>query len=81
MPIKIENHFYPNLHTVVLMPSYPFDHMVQKQHLFLYFLFYSGLSLVIFYGFFNFSFFFRLYDLNACDLPVPMSGLHCGRPS
>ena len=82
MPIKIENRFYPNLYTVVLMPSYPFDHMVQKQHLFLYFLFYSGLSLVMFsWFFFNFSLFFRCYDLNACDFPVPMSELHCGRPS
>jgi len=82
MPITIENHFYPNLRTVVFMSTYPFDHLVQKHHLFLYFLFYSGLSLVIFLWFlffFNFSFF--LNDLNACDLPVPMSGLHCGRPS
>ena len=52
MPIKIENHFYPNLRTVVLMSTYPLDHLVQKQHLFLYFLFYSGLSLVMFSLFF-----------------------------
>ena len=34
-----------------------------------------------FHYFFNFSLFFRCYDLNACDFPVPMSELHCGRPS
>ena len=28
MPIKIENHFYPNLRTVVLMSTYPFDQSV-----------------------------------------------------
>ena len=72
----------PDLHTVVLMLTYPFDHQVQKQHLFLYFLFHSGLSLVIFFMvFWTFHSFFRCYDLNACDLPVSMSGLHCGRPS
>ena len=82
MPIKIENHFYPNLHTVVLMPSYPFDHMVQKQHPFLYFFILFGtFSGYVFMIFFNFSLFFRCYDLNTCDFPVPMSELHCGRPS
>ena len=53
-----------------------------KSSFYLFFLFYSGLSLVIFFFvFLIFHSFFRSKDLNACDLPVPVSGLHCGRLS
>ena len=47
----------------------------------LFFILFGTFSGYVFMIFFNFSLFFRCYDLNACDFPVPMSGLHCGRPS
>ena len=77
MTIKIENHFYQNLHTVVSISTYFltiwFNSSIyfSSSHFTRDFLLY----------FFNFSPFFRCYSLNAGKMPVPMSELHCGSPS
>ena len=77
MPIKIENHFLPQLtysRPHVNISFWPSGSKTASFSLFFYFI--RDFLWLFFYGF---SFF--LNDLNACDLPVPMSGLHCGRPS
>ena len=73
--IKIENHFTPSY-----IRTSSFDHLVQNEHLILYFL------LGIFSGNFYIFHFFRCNGLNAYDMPVPMSELpmsevHCGGSS
>ena len=81
MPKKIKNYFtqltYSRPH--VNISFWPSGSKAASFSLF--FISFGTFSGYIFYGFLNFSFFFRCYDLNACDLPVSMSGLHCGRPS
>ena len=65
------------LHEKIVCRCNRFDHLVQKQRLFFSIFHFIRDYLLTFWYFFIFC----RKDLNACDLPGPMSGLHCGGSS
>ena len=56
--------FYPSLHTKLFISTYRFDHLVQRQYLFLSFFIRDFLLWLLYFPF------LRSYGLNAWDLPV-----------
>ena len=76
MPIKIENHFLPQLtykRLHVNISFWPSGSRVASFFLYTLFGTFSCIVLIVQ------SFF--VFGLNASEMPVPMSELHCGSPS